>query len=135
MAQSARRRWGLRIGWLLAVPGLVVIACFLALTPLAGWAGCTMSGWDIVCPPGLSGEAARGVHFVVVMTAIFSFVGFGLLPPLYAVAFCGARFVIWIAAREPVRSMQPTRRFLALAGVVLALIALLGVVLRILGEQ
>lgn len=84
-------RWGLAIGWLLALPGLAVIACFAALWPLASWAGCTVTGVEVRCPATPPGRIAEAAGAVVAATAVLAYVGIGLLPPLYS--------AVWVMLR------------------------------------
>lgn len=78
-----RIRWDI-VGALLAVPGFVVIACVLAWEPLTDWAECSLVGLETRCPPTVSGAVARLVGTVVTLTYVFSFVGIGMLPPIYS---------------------------------------------------
>ncbi len=84
-------RWGLSIGWLLAVPGLVVIACFALLWPLASWAACSVAGVEVRCPQTVPGRLAEAAGAVVATTVVLSHVGIGIVPPLYS--------ALWVALR------------------------------------
>ena len=85
-------RWGLVLGWLLAIPGLIVIACFALVGPLAAWAGCSVSGGiEVRCPQTPPGRLAEAAGAVVAATVVLAYVGIGLVPPIYS--------ALWIALR------------------------------------
>lgn len=115
-----RIRWDIIAG-ILAIPGFVVIACVLAWAPLADWAECSLIGMEMRCPPTPSGAVARFVGTVVTLTYIFSFVGIGILPPVYS--------VLWALRRA-------MRRFgwSAVIGAFFVLSVALGMVARLLHD-
>lgn len=78
-----RIRWDI-VGAALAVPGFVVIASFIALGPLVEWAGCAQTGLEVRCPATPSGSIAGFAGQVVALTLVFSFIGVGIVPPVYS---------------------------------------------------
>lgn len=96
--KPSQRRWLLVVGWLLALPGLWVIASFLMFSPLSDWAGCPAPlGVDFrPCPPGPLAALADAMRTSVAITLIATFIGIGILPPLYAAGFVAARLAIRI---------------------------------------
>lgn len=84
-------RWGLALGWLLAIPGLVVIACFALVAPLAAWVGCGVAGLEVRCPQTPLGRFADAVGAVVSATVILAYFGVGLVPPIYSALWAGLR--------------------------------------------
>jgi hypothetical protein len=94
-------RWGNALGWLLAIPGLVVIACFALVVPLASWAGCIVSDTAVRCPATTPGQLAAAAGAVVAMTLALASSGVGLLPPIYSASWVTlrvARRVGWLWA-------------------------------------
>lgn len=81
------------LGWLLTLPGLWVIASFLLFTPLSNWAGCPAPlGMDFrPCPPGPLAGLADAMRQSVAITLLLSFIGVGVLPPLYSGVFVAIR--------------------------------------------
>ena len=96
--KPAERRWLLVVGWILALPGLWVITSFLLFSPLTDWAGCPAPlGVDFrPCPPGPLAGLADAMRTSVAITLIATFIGIGILPPLYAAGFVAARLAIRI---------------------------------------
>jgi hypothetical protein len=82
---------GTGLGWLLAVPGLVVIACFAAVVPLATWAGCIVSDTAVRCPATTPGQLAAAAGAVVAMTLALASSGIGLLAPIYSASWVTLR--------------------------------------------
>lgn len=79
----------LLLGWLLAIPGLWMIASFLLHDALMVAAGCRI-GRGIAaaqCPAGPLGQFAVLVNLTVMLGAVFSVTGLSLVPPLYSVVF------------------------------------------------
>lgn len=91
--RPASRRWPLIVGWILTLPGLWVIASFLLFTPVSTWAGCAAPiGVDFrPCPPGPLAGIADAMRQSVAITLLLSFIGVGVLPPLYAGSFVAIR--------------------------------------------
>jgi len=96
--KAVDRRWPLVIGWILALPGLWVIASFLLFSPMSDWAACPAPlGVDFrPCPPGPLAGLADAMRQTVAITLIATFIGIGILPPLYAAGFVAARLAIRI---------------------------------------
>ncbi len=115
-----RIRWDI-VGAVLAIPGFVVIACVLTWEPLTDWAECSLVGLETRCPPTVSGAVARFVGTVVTLTYVFSFVGIGMLPPVYS--------LLWALRMTARRCGWPMA-----IGTVLGLAVLAGVVGR-LGQE
>ena len=88
-----RIRWDI-VGALLAVPGFVVIASFVALGPLVEWAGCTQIGLETRCPATTAGSIAGFAGHVVALTLVFSFIGVGIVPPLYSALWLLRRLLL-----------------------------------------
>jgi hypothetical protein len=95
------RPWLLALGWLLSLPGLWVILSVVLLAPVSGLAGCAApSGLSFPpCPPGPWAALADGMRRTVALTAIMSFVGIGIVPPLYTLIFGTTRLALWIGRR------------------------------------
>ncbi len=81
------------LGWILALPGLWVIASFLLFTPVSNWAGCPAPlGMDFrPCPPGPLAGVADAMRQSVAITLLLSFIGVGVLPPFYSGFFVALR--------------------------------------------
>ncbi len=84
-------RWGLVLGWVLAIPGLIVIACFVLVASLAAWAGCSVAGIEVRCPQTAPGRLVEAAGAVVAATVVYAYVGVGLVPPIYS--------ALWVALR------------------------------------
>lgn len=136
------RRWPLLVGWILALPGLWVIASFLLFPALSDWAGCPAPlGLDFrPCPPGPLAGLADAMRRSVAITLIASFIGIGILPPLYAAGFVAARLAIRIdrwRRRLPdggEAPRQPGRLVILTVAIVLGGAAGAGLVARIVQE-
>ncbi|MDP2804024.1 MAG: hypothetical protein Q8O26_19310 [Phreatobacter sp.] len=100
-APRESRPWLLALGWLLSLPGLWVILSVVLLAPVSGLAGCAApSGLSFPpCPPGPWAALADGMRLTVALTAIMSFVGIGIVPPLYSAIFVVTRLALWIGRR------------------------------------
>lgn len=118
------------LGWILALPGLWVIASFLMLTPVSNWAD---------CPAPLAG-LADAMRKSVAITLILSFVGVGVLPPLYSGFFIAARIGRrlerwWLRRRGEEEGAVRTWRAVAIALVLfVGLTMVAGMVGRILAD-
>lgn len=112
-----RIRWDI-VGGVLAIPGFVVIASFVALAPLVEWAGCTQTGLETRCPATPAGGIAGFAGTVVALTLIFSYVGIGIVPPVYS--------VLWV-----LRLLMRRYGWLAVIGAFFGLAFLAGVVSRL----
>ncbi len=106
-ASSTRRRSFLLVaGWLLALPGLWVIASFVLQGFVSQWAGCpSPTGMNFPpCPPGSAGALADAMRQTVLITLLASFVGIGMLPPLYSAVFVAWRLAnaieVWRLKRQ-----------------------------------
>ncbi len=140
--RPAPRRWPLILGWVLALPGLWVIASFLLFTPVSTWADCPAPiGVDFrPCPPGPLAGIADAMRHSVAITLLLSFIGVGALPPLYAGFFVairiGRRLDRWWARRRG-EGEGPVRwgRVVAIAfALFMALAIVAGMIGRILAD-
>jgi len=130
------------LGWILALPGLWVIASFLMLTPVSSWADCPAPlGVDFrPCPPGPLAGLADAMRQSVAITLILSFVGVGVLPPLYSGFFIAARIGRrverwWLRRRGEEEGAVRTWRAVAIALVLfVGLTMVAGMVGRILAD-
>lgn len=115
-ARPARGRRLLVAGWLLALPGLWVIAGMLLWQPVSDWAGCAApSGLSFPpCPAGLAGGVADAMRWTVASSAVASFVGLGAVPPLYTLVFVASRAArrlgLWFVRRGGQDASEPGRR-------------------------
>src|SRR6516162_9298894 len=82
---------GTTLGWLLAIPGLIVIGCFASVVPLSTWAGCIVSDTAVRCPATTSGQLAAAAGTVVALTLAQASSGIGLLAPIYGASWVTLR--------------------------------------------
>lgn len=130
------------LGWLLTLPGLWVIASFLLFTPVSRWAGCPAPlGVDFrPCPPGPLAGLADAMRQSVAITLIASFIGVGILPPIYTGVFIAARMALrvenWWRARAgaPGRPASTWRSAGIAAILFFVLVMAAGMVARILAD-
>jgi hypothetical protein len=129
-------------GWIVALPGLWVIGSFLIQGPVSVWAGCPGPTGMVFppCPPGGAGAIADAMRATVLVTLLASFIGIGILPPLYSGLFVATRLVVgfsrWWQRRHgaPESGVSGWRLAAISLGVFLALVMAAGMVGRIMAD-
>lgn len=126
-ASSPRRSGRVTLGWVLAIPGFVILASIATQASLVDLAGCQSTGPGFArhaCPHGALGALATLAQGIAYASLLFAMIGVGAVPPLYSLLFAAYRG----ARRFGGGRWSATRTWMVAVGSLLALIAIVGAI-------